>query len=183
MKGTIGVPSSGHYQRKPIFLGKFQRIDILADAQYMRFPCRLVLPLYGALVFLTITSAAQQIGVYQHGTIVRMHMGDCLPDHGIVAALSGNSRPQALEVCPEYTLVGEKVVYVIVGKPSKNVLPLAQEVDFRLRKNEIALRVDDDNRETRFLVREMILRADWDRMLQKDDTSPRHYSMPVIRDQ
>ncbi|HEX6502400.1 MAG TPA: hypothetical protein VF011_04080 [Terriglobales bacterium] len=70
-----------------------------------------------------------------------------------------------------------------MGKPSKNVLPLAQEVDFRLRKNEIALRVDDDNRETRFLVREMILRADWDRMLQKDDTSPRHYSMPVIRDQ
>lgn len=136
-----------------------------------------------ALVFLAIASAAQQIGIYQHGTIVRMHMGDCLPDHGIVAALSGNSRPQAPEVCPEYTLVGEKVVYVIVGKPSKNVLPLAQEVDFRLRKNEIALRVDDDNRETRFLVREMILRADWDRMLQKDGTSPRHYSMPVIRDQ
>src|SRR5438270_6364588 len=100
-------------------------------------------------------SAAEQIGVYRHGTIVRMHMGDCLPDHGIVAALSGNSRPQATEVCPEYTLVGDKVVYVIVGKPSKDVLPLAQEVDFRIRKNEVAVRVDDDSHETRFLVREM----------------------------
>jgi len=127
--------------------------------------------------------AAEQIGVYRHGTIVRMHMGDCLPDHGIVAALSGNSRPQATEVCPEYTLVGDKVVYVIVGKPSKDVLPLAQAVDFRIRKNEVAVRLDDDNHETRLLVREMFMRADWDRMPQKDGVAHKHYSMPVIEDQ
>ena len=110
-------------------------------------------------------------------------MGNCLPDPGILGALSGNSRPQATEVCPEYTLLSDKVVYVIVGKPSKDVLPLAQEVDFRIRKNELAVRVDDDNRETRFLVREMILRADWDRRVQNDGPVRRHYSMPVLEDQ
>lgn len=135
------------------------------------------------LILLLYTGArAEQIGVYHHGTIVRMHMGDCLPDHGIVSALSGNSRPQAPEVCPEYTLVSDKVVYVIVGKPSKDVLPLAQEVGFRIRKNELAVRVDDDNRETRFFVREMILRADWDQITQQK-AAHRRYSMPVIEDQ
>lgn len=134
------------------------------------------------MLFVTVV-AAEHIGIYHHGTIVRMHMGDCLPDPGILGALSGNSRPQSTEVCPEYTLVSDKVVYVIVGKPSKDVLPLAQEVDFRIRKNEVAVRVDDDNRETRFLVREMILRAEWDRRVQNDVPVRRHYSMPVIEDQ
>lgn len=147
----------------------------------MRYP-RLVLCSLAVIPFLISNAAAEHIGIYYHGTIVRMHMGDCLPDHGIVAALSGNSRPQATEVCPEYTLVSDKVVYVIVGKPSKDVLPLAREVDFHIRKNEIGIRVDDDNHETRFLVREMILRADWDQSTQQGAIR-RHYSMPVIKDQ
>jgi hypothetical protein len=117
------------------------------------------LVLWSFLLLLATIATAEQIGAYHHGTIVRMHMGNCLPDHGITAALSGNSRPQATEVCPEYTLVSDKVVYVIVGKPSKKVLPLAEEADFRIRKNELVIRVNDDRRETRFLVREMILRA------------------------
>jgi hypothetical protein len=146
----------------------------------MRF-ARLVLSAW-FLLFVVRNATPQQIGVYHHGTIVRMHMGDCLPDHGVVAALSGNSRPQASEVCPEYTLVSDRVVYVIVGKPSKDVLPLAQEVDFRIRKNQIGVRADDGNHESRFLVREMILRADWEQTMQTG-TIHRHYSMPVLQDQ
>ena len=148
----------------------------------MRYP-RLVLCNLPFVLLLATIAPAEQIGVYHHGTIVRMHMGDCLPDHGIVAALSGNSRPQATEVCPEYTLVSDKVVYVIVGKPSRDVLPLAQEVDFRIRKSEIGIRVDDNYHETRFLVREMILRADWDQMTQQGVAAHRHYSVPVLQDQ
>ncbi len=110
-------------------------------------------------------------------------MRECLPAAGIIAALSGNSRQQGNAVCPEYTLVGEKVVYVIVGRPSKDVLPLAEEVNFRLRKNEVAIRVDDARHETRFLVRQMILRGDWERMLQQRDNTPHGYSLPVLRDQ
>jgi hypothetical protein len=140
--------------------------------------------LFGVLCVLLLTGfpAAQQIGVYQHGTIIQMRMRECLPNPGFMGALSGNSRPQGTEVCPEYTLLGEKVVYVLVGKPSRDVLPLAQDVDFRLRKNEIAVRVDDAKRETRFLVREMILRGEWDHMLDHNARSG-HYNMPVMRDQ
>jgi hypothetical protein len=147
---------------------------------------RLVLKLVRLIPFLFLfctNSAADPIGIYQRGAIVRMHMGDCLPDHGLVAALSGNSRVQAPEVCPEYTLVSDKVVYLIVGKPSKDVLPLAQEINFRIRKNELAVRVDDSYKETRFLVREMILRAEWERMVEKERTTRRNYPMPVLEDQ
>ena len=135
------------------------------------------------VLLLAICAVSQQIGVYQQGTIVKMHMGECLPDHGFAAAFSGNSRPQATEFCPEYTLVGDKVVYVIVGKPSRDVLPLAQEVDFRIRKNELALRVDDSRHETRFLVREMILRPEWDRVLRNEQPTPTHFSMPMLSTQ
>jgi hypothetical protein len=142
-----------------------------------------VLCAFSLVLFVGSNSPAEQIGIYHHGTIVRMHMGECLPDQGIVAALSGNARPQATEVCPEYTLISDKVVYVIVGKPSKDVIPLAQEVDFRIRKNQLAVRVDDDTHETRFLVREMILRADWDQMSQQGAAVRRHYNVPVLQDQ
>lgn len=144
---------------------------------------RLLFSILAYLPLFSVIATAQQIGIYQHGTIVKMHMGECLPDHGFIGAFSGNSRPQATEVCPEYTLVGDKVVYVIVGKPSKEVLPLAQEVNFRIRKNELGVRVDDANRETRFLVREMMLRDEWDRMPHRDGISPSHYSLPMLRDQ
>ena len=147
----------------------------------MRFPP----PVWLCFLFLVLVShsPAEHIGIYQHGTIVRMHMGDCLPDHSIMNALAGSPRPQAAEVCPEYTLLGDKVVYVIVGRPSKDVLPLAQEVGFRIRKNEIGIRVDDANHETRFRVREMILRADWDQMTREGLQVRRRYSMPVLQDQ
>jgi hypothetical protein len=139
---------------------------------------------FACLIFLASTlPASGQLGIYQRGSVVRMHMGDCLPDHGFVAAFSGNARPQAADVCPEYTLVGDKVVYVIVGRASKDVLPLAEEVDFRLRKNEIAVRVDDERHETRFSVREMILRGEWDRSMEKSTARRAHYGMPVIVDQ
>ncbi len=148
----------------------------------MRLSVRLLLGVVTAFTLLTI-SAAERLGLYQRGTIVRMQLRDCLSDHGFMAALSGNSPPQSGSVCPEYTLVGEKVVYVIVGKASKEVLPLAQEVNFRLRKNDIAIRLDDSSRESRFLVRQMILRGDWERMLQREDISPNRYSLPILRDQ
>ena len=105
-------------------------------------------------------------GVYQHGSVVRMRMGDCLPVHrGFMVALGGASQG-ATEFCPEYTLVSEKVVYVIVGRSSDHLVPLADVIDFRLHNNEMAVRVDDAKRESKFAIKEMILRSEWD-MVQK----------------
>lgn len=107
-------------------------------------------------------------GMYQHGTVVRMRMVDCLPmHHGFVAMMSGGAAgPVTTEVCPEYTLVTDKVVFVIVGKSSDQLIPLADVVDFRFNKNELAMRLDDARHESKFSIKEMILRSDWE-MIQK----------------
>jgi hypothetical protein len=96
-----------------------------------------------------------------------MRMGDCqMSRHGFVAAMGGGQAQLMPDACPEYTLVSDKVVYVIVGKSSNQLIPLADVIDFRLHRNEMAVRIDDARHESRFSIREMILRSEWD-LVQK----------------
>jgi len=102
-------------------------------------------------------------GIYQHGTIVRMRMGDCLPaHHGFITTFGAPASEALPDACPEYTLVSDKVVYVIVGRSSNQLVPLADVIDFRLRNNELVVRLDDAKHETKFGIKEMILRSEWD---------------------
>ncbi len=121
-----------------------------------------------SLIFLSCTLPgllAAQTGIYQHGTVVRMHMGECIPaGHGFMVAFGGPSTPMGPEPCPEYTLVADNVVFVIVGKLSNSLMPLAETIDFRFHKNEIAVRVDDSKHEAKFALKEMTVRSEWDRM-------------------
>jgi hypothetical protein len=111
-----------------------------------------------------------QISVYQHGTVVRMHMGDCiLAHHGFMVAFAGQSTPMSQESCPEYTLVSDKVVFVIVGRSSNQLIPLAETIDFRLHHDALAVRVDDAKREAKFAIKEMIVRSEWERVQQHMD--------------
>ena len=117
---------------------------------------------------------AAQTGIYQHGTVVRMHMGDCiLAHHGFMVALGGPSTPMEQESCPEYTLVSDNVVFVIVGKSSNQLIPLAETIDFRLHKNELAVRVDDAKHETKFTIKEMMVRSEWERVQRHIDEKMR----------
>lgn len=123
--------------------------------------------LFVALLFCNLLSFAAPLGVYQHGTVVRMRMGDCILTHrGFISNLGGPQGPAEEETCPEYTLLSDKVVFVIVGKNSNQLVPLAEVIDFRFKKNELAVRVDDARHESKFAIKEMILRAQWD-LLQK----------------
>jgi len=109
-------------------------------------------------------------GVYQHGTVIRMRTVDCLPaHHGFMTTMGGAQLPMAPEVCPEYTLLSDKVVYVIVGRSSDQLVPLADVIDFRINKNELAMRIDDARHESKFTIKEMILRSEWD-LIQKHIT-------------
>jgi hypothetical protein len=109
--------------------------------------------------------AVAQIGAYQHGSVIRMHMGECtLAQHGFMVAMSGPSNAMPGESCPEYTLLSTDVVYVIVGKSSNQLIPLAENIGFHLHKNELLVRVDDAKREARFTIKEMIVRSEWDRL-------------------
>lgn len=126
------------------------------------------------LLLVLLFSAPLSFGVtknstYQHGTVVRMRMADCMSSHRFMNALSGGSTQQGGESCPEYTLVTEKVVYVIVGKSSDQLIPLAETIDFRLQKNELAVRVDDSNKESRFSIKAMALRSEWEQSRQRGE--------------
>jgi hypothetical protein len=113
---------------------------------------------------------AEHLGVYQHGTVMRMRMGECIFAHrGFMATMSGQPGLTSPDVCPEYTLVSDKVVYIIVGESSNHLIPLADVIDFRLQKNQLAVRLDDARHESKFSIKEMILRSEWD-LVQKHMT-------------
>ena len=84
------------------------------------------------LIFLLcgLASSPAQIGIYQHGSVVRMHMG---------------------------------------GRSSNQLIPLAETIDFRFQKNELAVRVDDAKREVKFTIKDMIVRSEWDRLQRHID--------------
>ena len=121
-------------------------------------------------LILALAAQAAWAGVYQHGTVVRMRMVDCLPvHHGFMAAMGGAPSQMTSDVCPEYTLISDRVVFIIVGRSSNQLVPLADVVDFRFSKNELAMRIDDAQRESKFSIKEMILRSEWD-LIQKHIT-------------
>ncbi len=119
-----------------------------------------------ALVWTSISMAfAAPLGIYQHGTVVRMRMGDCMLMHrGFMNQFGPPQAAAVEESCPEYTLVTDKVVYLIVGKSSNQLVPLAEVIDFRLQNKELAVRVDDARKESKFAIKEMTLRSEWERI-------------------
>ena len=124
---------------------------------------------------------AGPIGIYQHGTVVRMEMGDCsLSPSGFAATFGGPATHIAAEVCPEYTLISDKVVFVIVGRSAGALVPLADVIDFRLHNKEMAVRIDDAKHEVKFNIKVMILRSEWD-MVQKHITN--ELNAPAGRDE
>jgi hypothetical protein len=126
---------------------------------------KLLICLIAAAGSLQVAWAIQPTSIYQHGTVVRMRMTDCMAaHHGFMASMSGVQGPMVADSCPEYTLLSDKVVYVIVGESTNQFIPLADVIDFRLHKSEVVVRLDDAKRESKFGIREMILRQEWDLM-------------------
>ena len=131
----------------------------------MKFTLLLALVLSGVSI-----AWAAPIGIYQHGTVVRMRMGDCLLAHKGFMTQFGPPQPVVDEgACPEYTLVTDKVVFIIVGKSSNQLVPLAEIVDFRFQNKELAVRVDDARKESKFAIKEMTLRSEWERIQRHMD--------------
>ena len=124
--------------------------------------------LFVALVCMLSVSLAAENRSLQEGTIVRMRMADCGGlHHSFMATMSGGQMPA--EPCAEYVLVTDKVVYVIVGKNSDQLVPLAESTRFHLQNSEVVIRVDDARHESHFHVKEMVLRPEWDRSQQLEE--------------
>ena len=117
------------------------------------------------ILLLTIPGIlAAETSIHQEGTIVRMRMTDCVgPQHGFMAAMSGGAKAEQGLQCAEYVLVANQVVYVISGKGSDQLLPLAEVTHFRIQKNEMLIRIDDAAKESHFHIKAMVMRAEWER--------------------
>jgi len=106
---------------------------------------------------------------HQQGTIIRMRTADCLgPQHGFMAAMSGG-KAEAGMLCPEYVLLADKVVYVIIGKTSGQLLPLAEVTAFRFQTDEMLIRINDAPKESHFRIKAMMLRAEWERNQMREE--------------
>ena len=120
--------------------------------------------LFCLLVLTFSVSLFAQSRSREEGTIVRMRMTDCVAaQHAFLTVMSGGAKVDSGEQCPEYVLVSDRVVYVISGKTSDQLIPLAEGTRFRLQKNEMLIRIDDAAKESRFRIKAMVLRPEWDR--------------------
>jgi hypothetical protein len=125
-------------------------------------PLTVTLILISMLATVSLAPAAP-LGRYQHATVIRMRMGDCVLMHGGFMTAFGPPQAAPSEgACPEYTLLTDKVVFVIVGKSSNQLVLLAEVVDFRFEKKELAVRVEDARHESKFAIKEMTLRSEWE---------------------
>jgi hypothetical protein len=149
----------------------------------MKLTCLLIVLLWTSSSLLAAQSKLQQ------GTIVRMQMGECMnAEHGLMAALAGAPHVVGEGICPEYVLVGDKVVYVIVGKTSTALVPLAETTKFRFQNNELLIRIDDAKHESRFGIKQMVLRSEWDQvhptlMQEIESPSPRRVNAAQVMEQ
>ncbi|HVP64406.1 MAG TPA: hypothetical protein VMT82_05895 [candidate division Zixibacteria bacterium] len=114
-----------------------------------------------AVVFVAVCIATGQSRSFR-GTVVRMKMSECTRLHGFVSAMSG-AQVVTTQACPEYTVMTDRVVYVLVGRKPEEFIPLAENVTFHVRKSDVVVVLEDEKEESHFAVRQMTLREEWER--------------------
>ena len=120
-----------------------------------------------ALLFVFVVCAAtisQAEDKYSFkGTVIRMEMRDCVVA-GFRAAMSG--APGSVGHCPEYTVMTPSVLYVMVARQTEGFIPLAEDVEFKVIKNEV---LAGEKSKSRFVIQKMMLRSDWEREQERDE--------------
>lgn len=112
---------------------------------------------------LGVTTVLQAQGNWSlRGTVIKMRMVDCVPQGGFMATMSGVPVLAGI-TCPEYTVMSDKVVYVVVGRRTEQFIPLSENTNFLVRKNELVILSNDEKTKSRFVIQQMTLRADWER--------------------
>jgi hypothetical protein len=123
-----------------------------------------------AVVFAVGCTAIGQVRTFR-GTVVRMKISECSRQHTFVSAMSGTNIVTT-ETCPEYTVMTEKVVYVLVGRKSEEFIPLAEDIILHVRKNDFVVISEDERTQSHFAVKQMTLRQDWERDEQRREVMP-----------
>lgn len=125
-----------------------------------------------ALLFIFAFSAAAALQAQANwsfkGTVIKMRTTDCVNPRGFMASMSGGVAA-AGATCPEYTVMSDKVVYIVVGRRSEQFIPLAEDKEFLIRKNQLLIFSEDEKTKSWFAIQQMTLRADWDREEQRKE--------------
>jgi len=115
------------------------------------------------------------------GTVIKMRMTDCIPQRGFLATMAGAPATTGIS-CPEYTVMSDKVVYIVVGRHGDDFIPLVEDREFLIRKNELIIFSDDEKVRSRFAIQRMTLRADWDREEERKELEARMMERSVNDD-
>ncbi|MGA7929144.1 MAG: hypothetical protein WCA20_24485 [Candidatus Sulfotelmatobacter sp.] len=121
-------------------------------------------------VLLAATAYAKEPKAYQSGKLLRMDSVKCGVDEKdaksfageMIGTDSGHKKTQEL-LCQEYVLQTDKMVYRIRPKDEKHpaLLPVGEQAQFRLEKDKLLLRVEDqDSKEREYMVVSMTPRSD-----------------------
>jgi hypothetical protein len=107
----------------------------------MRHRSLIVASIFTALILRAAVAIAQEPKAYQEGKLLQMESVRCGKQRA--EANDGNTYPQ---LCQEYTLQADRVIYRVQSKNSKNagLLPIGDRVQFRIEKNKVLIRAEAD---------------------------------------
>ncbi len=129
------------------------------------------------VLLLTVAAFGQGPGKWAFkGTVIRMKMGGCAVGHGFVASMA--AVPMAGS-CPEYTILSDKVVYVVASSKHDDFIPLAENIDFLIRRNELVTFSADEKNKSHFTIQQMTLRAEWEREEARKELQARYMERSV----
>lgn len=94
-------------------------------------------------------------------TVVSMTMSECTISHRLISNLSGTPIIATVP-CAEYTVLSDKVAYVLVGRHTEQSLSLGSDMFFREENKELVVFSDDEKSRVRFPIKHMMLRSDWE---------------------
>lgn len=112
------------------------------------------------LMMLAALGASAQARWSFKGTVARMRTRECT-SRGFMAAMSGG--PATVARCQEYTILSDKVVYVVVANHGTVFMPLAEDIDFIVTRSELIVLSEDEKTRSRFSIEQMTLRVEWER--------------------
>lgn len=86
--------------------------------------------------------------MFSRASVVQMDMVSCVvPQHSIVAALSGVPATQQTDTCAEYVILSPTVIFRVQAKKSEMLMVPGENVSFRTGKGKLYLRRDDEQGE------------------------------------
>ncbi len=94
-------------------------------------------------------------------TVVSMTMSECTIAHRFISNLSGTPIIGTVP-CAEYTVLSDKMAYVLLGRRTEQSLSLGGDMFFREENKELVVFSDDEKSRVRFPIKQMMLRSDWE---------------------